>query len=80
MVLRSIHFVAYISISFVTFKNCYMMLKGYFPFTVITKHWLYFPSCKYILEPILHPTVCASHSANAQFPVATPTGEHWPAL
>ena len=35
----------------------YIISKGYFPFTVITKHWLYFPCCT-IHPGTLHPIVC----------------------
>ena len=33
-----------------------LIFKGYFPFIVITKYWLYSPVLQYFLEPIVHPT------------------------
>ena len=32
-----------------------LILKGYFPFIVITKYRLYSPVLQYFLEPIVHP-------------------------
>ena len=50
---------------FKTFFYFCVIFKGYFPFTVIRKHWLYSLCCttQYILEPVLYQVVCAS-----QFP------------
>lgn len=49
-------------------KNILTIFKGYFPFVVTTKYWLYSHVRHYILLPI----VCASDSAT---PVLSP--QHW---
>ena len=38
----------------------YLILKGYFPFTVITKYWLYSPVLQYFPEPIVQPMQTAN--------------------
>ena len=56
----------------------YIIFKSYFPFTVITKYWLY--SVCYTIHPwaSLHPILCTSHRPPPLFcPSSSP---HWQAL
>ena len=46
------------------------VFKGYFPFTVITKYWLYSPCCTVHRWACLIPVVCTSH---LPAPVLTPS-------
>ena len=69
MLLRPIHFVAYISISFLIFKNSVTWCwKVTFHLQLLPNISCIFQAVQYIPEPILHPAVCACHSANANFP------------
>ena len=54
--------------------NFYTIFKDFFPFTVITKFWLYSSCWQYILEPILYPAVSTSHSTT---PVLPPPAPPW---
>jgi hypothetical protein len=44
--------------------------KGYFPFTVITKYWLYSPWVQHTFEPVVHPVV---HTSQLPLPITTST-------
>ena len=48
--------------SFLNFFYFYKKFKGYFPFTVSTKYLLQSSCLQYILEPVLDPSLCTSHS------------------
>ena len=57
-------------------KIFYTVFKGYFPFTVISKHRLCSPFVQYILENTLYPVGYTCHSPTPYCPCPLPTGNH----